>query len=663
MPSGEASGMAVCFRAALSLKVQSDPAWISKKPADELGLIHQFGMSGCPLGSDKCTDIWGNPRFHPTVYEDIPICNFDKCTKGFCIFRHNTTSAALSVANNAPTISNDDTIVTRNHNLEDELKQVRNLYSDIFHRYEKLCSACTGACGVVTLLPPPTRTSEGQLTFDDKVTSFLFTAAQGMQSNQILQSYAALNNFPWQPTFDDVASTWGWSKPSLQTYVPIPPQASSSVSRTFLQGTSMTPMEIVLPNRNVNILPDAHDATARIAHASQRMITVPTVSSTSLAESMSSPTLNHLTDIHLLCMQLTIRPPTTANLHLAILQLFAPPRSLECACSIEFIRDMPIRIAHFDAKWGTMSLMSHINMASPTHAFFIECYFSFMVSRYFLISVVGRQPPPVINRRPLETDSVGAEYLPILDGRILRRSSCDAGNTSVNLHQRCGTALWAFHLSSNNRYQIVQRLVDTFLGDSDFHINHNVSLISQLLAWMKQRPELKFLLSHVTPWINRPALIFKGVGRSDANHIAINTDHPYRNNFVNMIQRVHNGDGYASDISCDPAFIGLYAPDVFDEHAYDPFAFFAYTYTLVILHGFKPGYSDVHSSWCIDRTDTTLHYTICNMRWLSLEQNAANRSNAITMATQQQFEREQKRARIRASRRIRLIKARNKSFK
>ena len=670
VPSGEYAGSAVCFQAALTLKVQTDTAWVSKRPAEELGLIHQFGMKGCPSGPDKCSDFWGKSRYHPASYEDIPFCNFEKCNKSLCIFRH--ASSASSVANATPPSSFNTDLIARNHSLENELAQSRNMYADLYLKYDKFCSICTGACGVVALLPPPERTAEG-LRFNEKVVTFLFSVAPCLQSNQIFLSYAALHRFPWQPTFDDVAETWGWPKPSLQKYLHVPSHTSSNTSQTLLDGASShTPMDVWTVSSSNDMIPQNTDDHAMLPPPSRssnshspRVITVPTLSTTSASVGTPSPIRNRLNDICTLCLHLSIQPPTMSNLHLAILQLFAPPSSLEHANLVELFKDMTGHVARFDRQWGSFPIMSQIDcMTYPTHAFLLECYFSFLVSNSFLLSVVGQQPPPMDLGRPFEDNDFGDNRpLHVSDGRILGRASLDHHNATINLHKRCNNALLAFHISSNKRLQIIQQLVNTFSEDTAFYINADVSLISQLLAWLRQRPELQFLLSHVTPWINRPALLFKGVGRGDANHLAINTEHPYRNNFVNMIQRVHHLDGYAADISIDPAFIGLYAPDVFDEHAYDPFAFFSYTYALIVLLGFKPGYTEDNSAWCIDRINTTLHYTICNMRWLSLEQNTANRLNTLSYARQQQCEREHKRARKRALRKFRIVKARVKSFR
>jgi len=258
--------------------------------------------------------------------------------------------------------------------------------------------------------------------------------------------------------------------------------------------------------------------------------------------------------------------------------------------------------------------------------------------------------------------NVSESVLPQQDGHIYTRSSLDTARTSIMLHNCCNTALLAFHLSSHNRFQVVQQLTQMFLEDEDYHINNSVSLLSQLMAWLKQRPELKVLLEHITPLVNKPPLVFKGVGRSDLNHIAINIEHPMRNNFISMLQRIHHSEGYACDIACDPAFLGLYSPSLFDEHAFDPFSFFSYSYVLPLFHGFKPGYTDCHSPWCIDRTNTFLHYTLCNIRWLSLEDNTANRFH-FTNNDRQLLQREHDRARKRAER-FRFLKTRlNKSFK
>lgn len=51
-------GQTICFRAAISLNAKADTNWVAK-PVEELFLINEFIVKGCPMGLGTCCDMSG----------------------------------------------------------------------------------------------------------------------------------------------------------------------------------------------------------------------------------------------------------------------------------------------------------------------------------------------------------------------------------------------------------------------------------------------------------------------------------------------------------------------------------------------------------------------------------------------------------------------------
>ena len=118
---------------------------------------------------------------------------------------------------------------------------------------------------------------------------------------------------------------------------------------------------------------------------------------------------------------------------------------------------------------------------------------------------------------------------------------------------------------------------------------------------------------------------------NNPNAARINRQHPYFGNCKNMLYRVHDPHSAHKHVHFDPAFIGTYFPS--HSNRWDKYAWFAYVYIVDVLLGPKPfstpGASDFEfdeasHALCVDRRDTTRHYTAYNMRWLPDAENASN---------------------------------------
>ncbi len=645
------SGASLCCRACIKTECEANDEYKKAIISKHENLQPQL-LSGCPLAEGMCVDMYGKAREHHCPRGDYPRCSHgSSCKEVFCFLNH---TALTTVNNIMPTNSATDaipanelaTILQEKHDallreaqLKAELAAVKhNMQTELKDAHDRLCTlqyAICGPTGLIAALDAPYtkhNDQDAEWTCDMGYLQFLFTVNRVYQTPAATNLYVSLH-YPDQSDgrhiFDDYADQYGYTRPSTMMRVDDAPASRPISTGHATANTTVAMVADVQPNDtddgNVVILPLQCSPPQHCSTVSHIVPPQHPAHTFAIATSVTSQHMDPLV--------------------LQLLQLFAPPPPMEKAYKLNLIHDTDVFAGRFERAYNMPSLRS-VGLqpeAFTTHAYFIECYCTMLVTGSFLHDTFGQIPNAckkwnVMAASRARPSDIGMDIPPV-DGTVLSRSQ---GPRPTIPH--CPTTNRAWLLSTPDRIMICQKVVALFRS-SGGHITSGQEL-EQFGEWLKTRTELHtILLKYRTPIIDQSPLCMSRRGRSAKSYLACNRSHPAFTNYYGIMSRTNNfRSAYASSILCDPAFTGIYSPVTFGQSNIDPCSVIALDYMMTLFAGVKPGAPDeiLMRMYCIDRIDTNMHYITGNCRWLSLGNNAAN---DVTVSQRTQHTRDKRRAR------------------
>jgi len=702
---GDQGGKPMCLLFHLKRNLAADSTLNERLMAhNKFSQMHKFAMQGCPYEDPDdptacCKNRLGEELLHAIPQEDIPACTYQPenngnqtCTSIWCVLKHTDVSCTtgtltctdtiqcetaqahdiariqhkydLAMANGQHTL---DMAKAENKLLHEKLSTATTLsearISAAERDAEKSRKECTrfyhavfGPSGICHHLPgPKLHEATGSITVPECVENLILSAVEYTQSTAPADLYVNTHMLLPADHFYTLAHKYGHYYPHVE-------KDTDEYAGEDIQYYSD------------DVENDTH---MNVQHGTSRHDDILPIHNTCMNDMLLEL---YLSTPHARCFSIRYAYEQCNRLFtegildfetlpFALLHIFAPPVELEKAAVLDITTREFTRIPSDFWVPSLTNLGLNANQ-HPTHAFVLEFYCKIRVSREWLQHLIA---PSGGNTQMMMRSSVRIQHnqlavsvddnhMTALDGYILPRQSCFTNrdhNTSTFFAPRldichCETPFKAWQLADRNRVRVCFSFVEHMLTCEQFSVGGNSNLIEQTYAWLKTRCELIDVL-HTYTSPNTGVRPTHMVRRTHAGtHMTFNRIHPMWNHFTGMCSRAASTKSYASDVVCDTAFSGMYCPTLYQHHGFDVFAFVMFDMLIHKLLGPKPGspYSPLSHMWVIDRTNTHLHYTICNLRWLSNANNAANSKR--NRVTQQHI------SKIRKYKRIRRFKLRKR---
>lgn len=166
------------------------------------------------------------------------------------------------------------------------------------------------------------------------------------------------------------------------------------------------------------------------------------------------------------------------------------------------------------------------------------------------------------------------------------------------------------------------------IGLSNTFLSTSTNLTQQIVIYFqhKLRDLDECLLKYISPIYNAPVFLKKTIKKTGFIEVVKNSKHPLFDKWYNLVSRCFDkSEAYSTTRLTFPwrGFCWL-GSRVFSTR--DKYAWFSFAYTCDLLLGPLPLFPrEAHKQFQLDRIDTTRHYTIDNVGWLSKSDNIANK--------------------------------------
>jgi len=687
--TGAHEGQAVCFQYHLQQKLISDPHCKKRlEQHPQFKHLLEYALQGCPYANPStptkgCKGLAGEERAHEIHASEMPMCTFKpsnggKCTSVWCVYKHTpdalpngaTSSHAtgcdnihahaeaarqiadlqrrLDVANSEITAVQHKLAAAEKSDITSKTRaEVIAAEHDAYVRVTKaecsnLYQSIFGPCGMCCYLPAPTRNAAGDLEVPSNVERFIMTCVAYSKSAAPADWYIIQHGLDLN-YFKESADAYG-------AYYPT--QVDDIIQDTIRGGVSSVDTPSEVEEMEVTTQEPHDDGLAYASHSGAIAIHQPAIVPVSSSDNTDDMILALYTDVTLpynvvcfsktkaleQCNRLRVGQLDDVSLPYALLHVFAPPHELQHATVLN-IFSAEFRSIPGQEIIPTMCDLGFNPTEHFTHKFILEFYCNIRVSTTWLRDVMNDDCRSIAHTRmqamgdaALGHSSVLSEYV----GEILLRQSSFTYNgkgadVSTNGAQKCycESAHKAWSIANECRIDACFYFVSKMLECEQFNIGNCCNIIEQVYTFIRTRPEvINAFDKYMSPKTHmKPTRILRYTHAGD--RMSFNALHPNWNHFAGMCARAETSDKYSWDVVGDRAFGGLYCPSLYAHHGRDAIGFTIFDMAVHKILGPKPGSPDSAMSrvWVLDRTNTFLHYTLCNMSWKTPANNAANKKN------------------------------------
>jgi hypothetical protein len=166
------------------------------------------------------------------------------------------------------------------------------------------------------------------------------------------------------------------------------------------------------------------------------------------------------------------------------------------------------------------------------------------------------------------------------------------------------------------------------IKNSNTYLSGSTNLTQQIVTYFQH--ELRdldaCLLRYTSPIYNKPVLVKRIIKKTGFTEVIKNSRHPLYDKWYDLVSRCFDKNESYSTTRLTFSWRGFCLLGSWVFSTRDKYAWFSFAYTCNLLLGPLPLFpTEAHRQFQLDRIDTTRHYTVDNVRWLSKSDNIANK--------------------------------------